>query len=318
MAADGGVVRRRRRVQPAVAAAVLMAVCGCSGTSDNASTPTASTPAASTPSTGSSASSTVAVAPGSVPAPGHVVVVVFENKDAESVIGSSSAPYLTSLAQAGADFTDAHAETHPSQPNYIALFSGSTQGVTDDSCPAELSGDNLAAQLLDAGKTFVGYSEDLPHEGATDCAAGDYRRKHNPWVDFADLPAETNQPYSALPTDFADLPTVAFVVPDMCHDMHDCDVATGDRWARDNLSPYVSWAQSHDSLLVVTFDESEGGDAANHIATVLVGPMVRSGETDQRIDHYSLLRTIEEMYGLDPIGEAANRPPISGIWTTSD
>src|SRR3954454_19099140 len=138
MAADGGQVRRRRRrVQPAVAAAVLMAVCGCSGTSDNASTPTASTP--TTESSASSASSTVAVAPGSVPAPGHVVVVVFENKDAESVIGSSSAPYLTSLAKAGADFTDAHAETHPSQPNYIALFSGSTQGVTDDSCPVELS-----------------------------------------------------------------------------------------------------------------------------------------------------------------------------------
>src|SRR3954469_15291821 len=217
MAVDGGQVRRRRRRgQPAVAAAVLMAVCGCSGTSDNASTPTASTPT-----TVSSASSTVAVAPGSVPAPAHVVVVVFENKDAESVIGSSSAPYLTSLAQAGADFTDAHAETHPSQPNYIALFSGSTQGVTDDSCPAELSGDNLAAQLLDAGKTFVGYSEDLPHEGAPGPAApaapaGHYGRKPNPWVDFADLPAETTQPYSALPADFADLPTVAFVVPDMC------------------------------------------------------------------------------------------------------
>src|SRR3954447_25569926 len=98
MAAEGGQVRRRRRrVQPAVAAAVLMAVCGCSGTSNNASTPTASTPTASTPTastptTGSSASSTVAVAPGSVPAPDHVVVVIFENKDAESVIGSSSAP----------------------------------------------------------------------------------------------------------------------------------------------------------------------------------------------------------------------------------
>src|SRR4051812_23094557 len=185
MAVDGGQIRRRRRrVQPAVAAAVLMAVCGCSGTSDNASTPTASTPTAATPTTESSASSTVAVAPGSVPAPGHVVVVVFENKDAESVIGSSSAPYLTSLAQAGADFTDAHAETHPSQPNYIALFSGSTRGVPDASCRAELRGDTLAARLLAAGKTFGGSPEALPPGGATDCAAGDYRRKHNPWVDF--------------------------------------------------------------------------------------------------------------------------------------
>jgi acid phosphatase len=242
-----------------------------------------------------------------------VLVVVFENEDAGSVIGAADAPYLTSLADAGASFTDAHAETHPSQPNYLALFSGSTQGVTDDSCPRTFDGPDLGSRLLAAGRTFVGYSEGLPHAGFTGCGSGDYARKHNPWVDFTDLPASVDQPLSALPDDRADLPTVAFVIPDLCHDMHDCGVAAGDAWARDNLAPYLEWAQQNDSLLVVTFDEDEGS-AANHIATVLDGPMVRPGRYDERIDHYSLLRTVEEMYGLAPLGTAAERAPITDVW----
>jgi hypothetical protein len=245
------------------------------------------------------------------------MIVVFENKDPGSVVGSPEAPYLTSLAEAGANFTDSHGVAHPSQPNYIALFSGATHGVSDNSCPLALSGDNLARQLLDAGKTFTGYSEGLPTAGAEDCQSGRYRRKHNPWVAFDGLPADVNQPYSALPADYADLPTVSFVVPDMCNDMHDCSVATGDRWAEAELAPFVSWAATHDSLLVVTFDESDGRDDENTIATFFVGPMVRSGDTAQPIDHYSVLRTVEDMYGLPPLGAAADREPITGIWRTT-
>jgi acid phosphatase len=240
------------------------------------------------------------------------MVVVFENEDAKNIVGGPDAPYLSSLAGAGATFTDAHGVAHPSQPNYLALFSGSTQGVTDDSCPLTFSGPNLAAELATAGRTFVGYSEDLPSPGYTGCRIGRYARKHNPWVDFPDLPASVNQPYSALPADFADLPTVSFVVPNLCDDMHDCGVAAGDAWAQKNLPPYVTWAQGHNSLLVLTFDE-DNGSAANHIATVLVGPMVTTGAYDQRIDHYSLLRTLEEMYGLPPVGKAA-AAPLTGVW----
>jgi hypothetical protein len=249
----------------------------------------------------------------SAPTPDHVLVAIFENEDAKNIIGGPDAPYLTSLARTGATFTDAHGVAHPSQPNYLALFSGSTQGVTDDKCPLTFSGPNLAAQLLDAGHTFVGYSEGLPRAGYTGCDAGDYARRHNPWVDFPDLPTSVNQPYSAVPADFSALPTVSFVVPNVCNDMHDCGVAAGDRWARDNLAGYVTWAQQHNSLLVVTFDEDDGS-SANHIATVLVGPMVSSGASDQRIDHYSLLRTLEDMYGLPPLGQAADAEPLSGIW----
>jgi phosphatidylinositol-3-phosphatase len=280
-----------RRRWTGLVAAALVTVTGCSGSPS--------------PSAG-------------IPTPEHVLVVVFENKTAGQVVGSPDAPYLTSLSRSGANFTEMTAETHPSQPNYIALFSGATRGVTDDGCPQLLRGDNLASQLLAAGKTFVGYSEDLPAAGSTVCRAGRYARKHSPWVNFSRLPAEVNQPATALPDDYADLPTVAFLVPNLCHDMHDCDVATGDAWAHDTLSPYVAWAQSHDSLLVVTFDESESGEAENHIATFMVGPMVSAGDTDQPVDHYSILRTLEEMYGLDPLAEAAERDPITGIWQRVD
>ena len=106
---------------------------------------------------------------------------------------------------------------------------------------------------------------------------------------------------------------MSFVVPNLCNDMHDCGVAAGDRWARDHLADYASWAQQHDSLLVVTFDE-DNGSSDNHIATVLVGSMVEPGTSDQRIDHYSVLRTLEDMYGLPPLGAAADAEPLAGIW----
>jgi acid phosphatase len=96
--------------------------------------------------------------------------------------------------------------------------------------------------------------------------------------------------------------------------MNDCGVATGDAWTHDHLSGYVDWARTHNSLLVVTFDEDSGTDA-NHIATFLVGPMVAAGPSDQRIDHYSLLRTLEDMYRLPPLGHAAKVQPITGVWT---
>ena len=270
--------------------------------------------AAPASSSSASSSSPAGTSAAGVPTPDHVMVVIFENEDAENIVGGSQAPYLTSLAAKGVAFTDAHGETHPSEPNYLALFSGSTQGVTDDSCPLSFSGGNLAAQLQAAGRTFVGFSEDLPAAGYTGCHAGHYARKHNPWVDFDGLPASVNQPYAALPADFAALPTVSFVVPNLCNDMHDCGVAAGDRWAAAHLPAYVTWAQQHNSLLVITFDE-DNGSSANHIATVLVGPMVQPGTSDQRVDHYAVLRTLEDMYGLPPLGKAAGAAPLSGIWT---
>ncbi|ETK31575.1 alkaline phosphatase family protein, partial [Microbispora sp. ATCC PTA-5024] len=249
--------------------------------------------------------------------PAHLVVVVMENKSYSRVVGDPLAPYITSLARRGADLTAMFAETHPSQPNYIALFSGSTRGVRDDSCPQSFpAAPNLGRQLLDAGLRFVAYAEALPRAGYGGCvgSGGRYARKHAPWTNFGNLPPSVARPFGDFPGDFAALPEVAFVIPDMCADMHDCSVSTGDAWLRREIGPYADWAETHDSLLIVTFDEGDY-HASNRIPTVLVGGRVRRGAYDGRADHYTLLRTIEEMYGLAPLGRAADRRPLTAVLT---
>ena len=248
-----------------------------------------------------------------LPRPDHTVVAIIENHAYSDVIGNPSAPYIASLRNAGANFTDSHAVTHPSEPNYLALFEGDTENLTDDSCPHTYHAANLASGLLASAQTFLGYSESMPSNGYTGCNNGNYARKHNPWVNYANVPATVNLTFNAFPADYAELPTIAYVVPDLCHDMHDCSVATGDAWLESRLDGYVQWAQSHNSLFILTFDE-DNGTATNQIATIFVGPMVQAGDNPTRIDHYSLLRTLEDMYGVPPTGKAANAEPITAIW----
>ena len=262
------------------------------------------------------ANSPTAQAAASVPVFDHIVLVMFENHAYSQLNGSSSAPYFNSLAGQGAKFTQSYGVTHPSEPNYLAIFSGSTQGVTDDSCPHTYSGNNLGKQLIAAGKTFKGYSESMPSDGYTGCSSGQYRRKHNGWVNFSSVPAASNLRYSNFPSsaNYASLPTVSFVTPNMCNDMHDCSVATGDAWLKTQFARYADWATTHNSLLVVTFDENDGG-TVNQIATVLVGANVRPGLNAERMDHYTLLRTLEDAYGLAPLGRAAAATPLQSVWT---
>ncbi|MEV6642567.1 alkaline phosphatase family protein [Amycolatopsis sp. NPDC051371] len=249
-----------------------------------------------------------------VPAFDHIVLVMFENKKYSSINGSSSAPYFNTLASQSAKFTNSFAITHPSQPNYVALFSGATQGVTDDSCPANLGAKaNLGQQLIGAGKTFKGYSEAMPSDGYTGCSSGTYRRKHNSWVDFSNVPAASNVRYSSFPTDFTQLPTVAFVTPDMCNDMHDCSVGTGDTWLKNHLDAYAQWAKTHNSLLITTFDE-DSGTSVNQIFTSFTGAHVVPGSYGESINHYTVLRTIEASHGLPGIGGAASKSPILDVW----
>ncbi|WP_406404973.1 alkaline phosphatase family protein [Streptomyces sp. NBC_00879] len=247
--------------------------------------------------------------------PDHVVVVVFENKDYSDIIGSPNAPYINSLASQGAKFTQSFGRTHPSQPNYIALFSGTRQGVADDSCPVNFTNTaNLGSQLLAAGLTFKGYSEGLPSTGYTGCSSGRYQRKHAPWVDFDNVPAASNVPFSTFPTDYTKLPTVSFVTPDMCNDMHDCSVSTGDTWLQNKLGGYAQWAKTHNSLLIVTFDE-DNFSSVNQIATIFVGEKVLPGSYPEQINHYNVLRTIEDAYGLTPLNNAGTANPITDVWT---
>lgn len=186
-----------------------------------------------------------------------------------------------------------------------------------DACPVTFTAPNLASALLAAGKTFAGYAEELPATGSPVCSAGNYARKHVPWADFGNIPASVNQPFTSFPAaGFSRLPTVSFVIPDLCNDMHDCSVATGDSWLRAHLGGYVSWAMTHDSLLIVTWDEDDG-TAANQIPTIFVGQQVRPGSYSGRITHYSVLATIEAAYGLTLDGSAASTAPIEYIWRPS-
>jgi len=249
----------------------------------------------------------------SLPSPSHVVVVMEENHSYAEIIGSSQAPYINTLATAGALFTQSFAIGHPSEPNYLALFSGSTQGITDDSCPHTFSASSLESELLAGGKTFKGFSEGLPAPGSMTCGSGLYARKHVPWTDFSkDQPAD-NLPFTSFPSDFTKLPTVAFVIPNLDDDMHDGSVQQGDRWLQTNLMAYVTWAQSNNSLLIVQFDEDDGSQN-NHIATIFVGAMVKPGKYSEKINHYNVLRTIEDMYKLPRLANAARAKPIKDVW----
>jgi acid phosphatase len=223
-------------------------------------------------------------------------------------------PYFASLAAQGAIFTDSHGVAHPSQPNYLALFAGSTFGVISDACPQRLSGDNLASALATRKLTFTGYSEDMPQPGYEGCFSdGGYARKHNPWVDFASIPAADNQPFSAFPADSSQLPAVCFVVPNQRDDMHSGTAAAADDWLRQNIGPYAQWAATHNSLLIVTWDEDDDTDA-NHIPTLFYGAHIHPGEYGETINHYDVLRTIEALEGVSPTNQAASASTIGDVW----
>lgn len=255
-----------------------------------------------------------------LPRPDHIVIVFEENRAYTHIIGNMAAPYINTLANRGALFAQSYGVAHPSQPNYLAFFSGSTHGVADNACPHRLSGANLASALLQAGLTFGIYSEDLPAVGYAGCRHLNYERKHNPAVNWqgVNLPPAVNMPFTSFPAEYAKLPTVSIVVPNQENDMHNgvepATIIRGDQWLRANLDAYVRWADRHNSLLIVTWDEDDDS-ANNRIPTIFIGPMVKNGVYAQRIDHYGVLRTLLEMYGLAPLGKSAGAAPIDYVWT---
>jgi phosphoesterase family protein len=310
-----------------------------------------------------------------LPRPDHVVIVIMENHSYGQIIGSVDAPSINALALQGANFVNAptdpigatsgsHALRHPSQPNYLELFSGNYQGVLQDghpgtsseplSSPPPFKTPNLAASFIAAGLTFVSYSENLPSVGfdgdsySTNPALSQYERKHNPVANWqaADAPANrhvpfaVNQPFTAFPTNaagYAGLPTISFVIPDQQDDMHDGSIAQGDAWLKTRiLDGYYQWAKTHNSLLIVTFDEDGNNTPSNQITTIFAGPMIKPGNyfesninppdtrtpdglitpTGTGMNHYNVLRTLEDMYGLAPIGGSANVPAISDVFVS--
>jgi phosphatidylinositol-3-phosphatase len=265
------------------------------------------------------------------PVPDHIVVAIFENHAYSQIIGSTAAPYINALAidPYSALFIQSYAIEHPSQPNYLDLFSGCSQGVINNDFPAvnPFNTANLGRQLIDAGKTFTTYSEDLPGVGFNGGSSGSYARKHNPvanWMGIGanQIPETTNQPFSAFPsTDFALLPTVCFVVPNQDNNMHDgtdpSRITNGDTWLYNNLSSYIEWTKTNNSLFILTFDE--GDDlSGNQITTIFIGKMVTAGQYNETINHYTILRTIEDMYGLPYACNASTATPISDCWNVAN
>ncbi|MGH6994203.1 MAG: alkaline phosphatase family protein [Stellaceae bacterium] len=242
----------------------------------------------------------IARADDALPAPDHVVVVMMENHAFGEIIDPQRAPFIAGLAAKGASFVNAFAVAHPSEPNYFALFSGSTQDIHSDGAFSFAHAPTLASALEAVKKSFIGYIE-----------AGS-PRKHNPWESFASARG-VERPLTDFPRDFASLPTVSFVIPDLDDDMHDGTVAAGDRWLQTHVGTYAKWAETHNSLLIVTFDEDDYS-ADNRIPTVIYGDHVRPGRYTERITHYSVLNTLVAMYGLTPFAQIAAVPPIREIW----
>ena len=246
----------------------------------------------------------------------HVTVVMMENRDYASVIGVPEAPYINkTLVARGALLTNSHAVSHPSEPNYLAIFSGSTQGVASDDCPLTFSAANLGRELIASGKSFRGYSESMPHDGYTGCGDNGYERKHNPWASFTNVPKSSNLIYRPSRVPGSAMADVTFVVPNLDDDMHDGSTQQGDTWLSKHLPSIVAWNAKHNGLLIVTWDEASPDDGTNPIATIFVGPMVKAGvRSKQHVDHYAVLRTIENAFGIPCTANACKRVPISGIW----
>jgi phosphatidylinositol-3-phosphatase len=252
-------------------------------------------------------------APSAGPHARNVVVVIMENRDYNSIIGSSEAPYINgTLVPEAALMTNSHAVTHPSQPNYLALFSGSTQGITGDSCPHVFGSVNASEELVAAGETFEGYSESMPYDGYTGCTSDEYARKHNPWVNFTNVPSTLNLVYKGFPRQPS---TLTIVVPNLCNDMHDCSTQTGDTWLKNNLPPILKYDKMHNGLFILTWDEADpDSNGKNQIATLLIGPMIKPGKYDQDVTHYSTLRTIEDIAGIPCTAGACKASNFKKMW----
>ena len=237
-------------------------------------------------------------APRDVPSPAHVVVIVFENKDA-SEINARSAPAMTALGLRYARLTNYFAITHPSLPNYLALVSGSNQGITDNCTTCSAAGESIGDQLTRAGRSWAAYAEGL-RSGAR------FVKRHVPFLYFEHAVSRV-RPLSRF--DPRHLPDFAFVVPDLCHDMHDCLVETGDAWLKRLVRPLLD---APDAVVFVVFDE---GSRGNHVAAFALGTAVRPHSAfTRRLTHYGLLATLEDMFQLPRLGAAGAARPITGIW----
>ncbi|HEV7679777.1 MAG TPA: alkaline phosphatase family protein [Candidatus Dormibacteraeota bacterium] len=250
-----------------------------------------------------------------------MILLVLENHEYSSVIGNADAPALNALAQRYGLATQSYAIRHPSLPNYLALIAGSTMGITSDCTGCNVEGTTIADQMVGSGRSWAGYMEDMPSACWNGAAVDDsYGKKHNPFMYFDHIRADAamcahDQPftgfYAAL--DSGSLPAFSFVTPNQCHDGHSCPLAQSDAWVKGFSDRVIgsSWF-ARGGVLIVTYDDGSGGAgccqgaAGGHIATWVVSRMTPPGaRLDTSVDHAGVLRTVELLYGLPPLGDAA-------------
>jgi hypothetical protein len=241
----------------------------------------------------------------------HVIWIVMENHAYSQVIGSSSAPYENQLSAQCGLATNYKATTHPSLPNYIAMTSGDTQGVTDDNGPSshQLSAASIFSQVKAAGGSWRSYQESMPSNCALS-SSGTYAVKHNPAAYYVpirsdcavwDVPMGTASS-GAFASDLANntLPSFSFITPNLCNDTHDCSVGTGDSWLQSWIPKITSSAayQSGNTAIFLTWDEDDF-TTVNQVATFVITPTTAAGtRSGTAFNHYSLLKTTEQMLGL--------------------
>lgn len=265
-----------------------------------------------------------AAAAPSPPVPSHTVLIVLENREFDEVVGSPEAPYLNHLARSGALATDYFGVTHPSLPDYLALFAGSTFGIQENCTDCMARGPNLATELSRAGISWRAYMGALPQPCFAGAGYGSYAKRHNPFAYFPSIAAVPERcrrvvPETRLLADLRSrqLPEFSWLTPDLCDDAHDCSLATADAHLA-SLVPRIVRQLGPHGLLVITFDEgtSDAGccglPGGGHVATVLVGPDVpRGAEIRRPANHYSLLAALEDRFGVPRLRLARSAPPLA-------
>ena len=242
-----------------------------------------------------------------------------ENKESSEVIGNAAAPYLNALARRYGLATQSYAITHPSLPNYLALTSGSTHGVSSDCTDCTVHGRDIVDQLDAAGISWRAYLEDYPGGCFGGAGSGGYAKKHDPFIYYDDIAASARRcrhlvGFAALSADLRSghLPTFAWITPNLCDDTHDCPVGAGDRFLAATVPALLRELGPH-GFLIITWDEGSsdagccaGAAAGGRVATLVAGPDVRRGARERAaVDHYGVLRTIEDALGVGALGAAA-------------
>ena len=282
------------------ALALALGLLGCTGTGSSPNVARTAAAVSGSPCTSSSTHIT------------HVVWILMENKASSKVVGSKSAPYLNSLAQHCGLATNDHGVAHPSLPNYIALTSGSTHGIADDRNPSAhpLAGPSIFSQIDAAGRTWKSYEESMPGT-CRRTNSGGYAVRHNPATYYTGLRscAANDVSYGQLSRDLnsGSLPAFSFITPNLCDDMHDCPVSSGDRWLSQQLPLLLNSSayRSGSTAVFIAWDEDDH-TSGNQIPLFVVAPAVRPGTSSSvSFRHPALLDLTEQLLGLPALPGAA-------------